>query len=100
MARILVIDDDVDVRAVLEEALKLAGHEVDLAADGEEGLKRYLSAPADLVITDLFMPNQEGVETIIKLRRSFPEIPVIAISGNPLASTMLAVARKLGAITV
>ena len=64
MARILVIDDDPDTRAMLELTLKSAGYEVISAADGREGVARQCTSPADLVITDLYMPNQEGLETI------------------------------------
>jgi CheY-like chemotaxis protein len=100
MARILVIDDDPDMRALLEQTLKSAGHEVALAADGREGLEQYRAKPAGLVITDLYMPNQGGLETIMELRRRFPEVVIIAISGKPEAGTMLSIAQKLGAVEV
>jgi DNA-binding response OmpR family regulator len=100
MARILVIDDDPDIRAFLEEILKPAGHEVILAADGREGMERYRTSPADLVITDLYMPNQEGLETIRELRTCFPEVAIIAMSGRTAALTMLSVAQKFGAVEV
>jgi DNA-binding NtrC family response regulator len=98
MARILVIDDEPDMRAILEQILKSAGHEVILAADGREGVERYCTSPADLVITDLYMPNQEGLETIHELRTRFPEVAIIAISGKHAAVTMLSIAQKFGAI--
>ena len=98
MARILVIDDDAEMRAVLQQALTAAGHEVALAADGGQGMELLRATPADLVVTDLFMPRQEGIETIVQLRRDFPELPIIAISGNPEATDMLTVARRLGAV--
>ena len=98
MARILVIDDEPDMRAILEKILKSAGHEVILAADGREGVERYCASPADLVITDLNMPNQEGLETIGELRRRFPEVAIIAMSGKAAAVTMLSIAQKFGAI--
>jgi len=85
---------------MLGEVLRLAGHEVSLAADGREGVELYRAAPADLVITDLFMPKQEGLETIIQLRASFPGVPIIAMSGRPLAGRLLEVAQRLGAIGV
>ena len=100
MARILVIDDDPDIRAMLEQILKSAGHEVILAADGREGMERHRSSPADLVITDLFMPNQEGLETIHEFRTRFPEVAIIAMSGRAAAVTMLSVAQKFGAVAV
>ena len=101
MARILVIDDDAGMRAVIEQTLKEAGHEIVLAPDGREGLKEHYVKPMDLVITDLFMPEQDGLETIITLKRNFPKIHVIAMSGeNTLSAGMLSVARKLGADTL
>src|SRR5260370_6370769 len=66
MVRILVIDDDADMRAMLEQTLNSAGHEVALAADGREGVEQYRREPADLVITDIYMPHQEGLDTIIE----------------------------------
>jgi len=100
VARILVIDDDPDMRVLLEQTLKSAGHEAVLAADGSEGVERYHANPADLVITDLYMPNQEGLETIAELRRRSPDVPIIAISGRAAAETMLSIAMKLGALEV
>ena len=97
MARILVIDDDSDVRATVEQTLKSAGYDVILAADGSEGVQHYRANPADLVITDLYMPNQEGLETIRELRSRFPEVAIIAMCGRPTGSTMLSIAQKLGA---
>ncbi len=98
MARILVIDDDPDMRALLEQTLKSAGHEVALAEDGRQGVDQYRANQADLVITDIYMPGQEGLETIIELRRRFPEVTIIAVSGR--ATAMLSVAQKLGAVEV
>jgi len=100
MARILVIDDDADLRVMLEQTLESAGHEVILAADGKEGVEQYRTKPADLVITDIYMPNQEGLETIIKFRRHFPALAIIAMSGRETAPTMLSIAQKLGAVEV
>jgi len=100
MARILVIDDDPDTRAMLEETLKPAGHEVILAADGKEGVARYRTSPADVVITDLCMPNQDGPETIRELRLSFPEVAIIAISGSPDTRTLLSIAQNLADVGI
>jgi len=96
MARILVIDDDPDLRAVLEQMLRPAGYEVVLAADGREGVAQFRAQSADVVITDLYMPHQEGFETINELRRRFPGIAIIAMSGKPAAATLLSIAQKLG----
>ncbi len=98
MARILVIDDDPDMRALLDEMLRAGGHEVVLAGDGRDGVAKYRANRADLVITDLCMPNQEGLETIVELRRDFPGVVIIAMSGKTFARTMLSIARRLGAV--
>jgi DNA-binding NtrC family response regulator len=100
MARILVIDDDPDMRAMLEQTLGPAGYEVVLAAHGGEGMEIYRARPTDLVITDLFMPRQEGLETIAKLRKEFSTATIIAMSGKTSANTMLTIAKRLGAVAV
>jgi CheY-like chemotaxis protein len=99
MQRILVIDDDEQLRALLYEILDRAGFEVVEAANGVEGLKLYRSQPADLVITDLIMPEKEGVETIMELRDQFPNARIIAISGGERAGgrNYLPIAARLGA---
>jgi DNA-binding NtrC family response regulator len=100
MARILVIDDDADIRALLEQTLTPAGHEVILAADGKEGVEKYREKPSDVVITDLYMPNQEGLETIAELHRRFPDAAIIAMSGRTAGIPLLPVAERLGAVAV
>jgi DNA-binding response OmpR family regulator len=100
MARILVIDDDPDMRALLEQTLQAAGHEVALAADGREGVERHRTSPADLVMTDIYMPKRDGLETIREFRSHFPEVAIIAMSGRVFAVTMLSIAQDLGAIGV
>ena len=99
MARILLIDDEAPLRRMAAEFLKRSGHEVVTAADGCAGLQLVTEQTYDLIITDLFMPNKEGIETIKELRRSVPGVPVIAISGGGLfsANDNLNVARLLGA---
>ena len=83
MAHVLVIDDDADVRWVISRAVQADGHRVTEAADGSEGLRRFRDGPpVDLVITDILMPEREGIETIIELRRQRPALPIIAISGG------------------
>jgi DNA-binding NtrC family response regulator len=94
----LVIDDDEAMRLALAGTLKTAGYEVATAADGAAGLVAYRSAPADLVIVDLYMPGKEGLETLVQLRREFPDVAVIAMSGNRNMELMLRAAEKLGAI--
>jgi len=100
MARILVIDHDPDLRWMLEQILTSAGYEVILAADGREGVEQYGIKAPDLVITDLHLPNQDGLETIRKFRRRFPEVAIIAMSGEDAAVTLLSIAQKLGAAGV
>jgi CheY-like chemotaxis protein len=82
MASILIIEDDVSVRALLKTLLARSGHSVREASDGQEGIHLFRTAPCDLVITDLIMPRKEGLETIIDLRQEFPDLKIIAISGG------------------
>jgi DNA-binding response OmpR family regulator len=100
MAQILVIDDDPAIRVTIEQILHSAGHAVISAADGREGVEIFRANPADVVITDLYMPNQEGLETIRELRTRFPKVVILAMSGRPTAGTMLSIAQKLGAVGV
>ncbi len=99
MARILIIDDDDGVRRLLERVLERAGHSVLTARDGEAGLAAARQARPDLVITDIFMPEREGLSTIVELRRIHPDVPVIAISGGGMLAggDYLSVARDMGA---
>jgi len=99
MARILVIDDD-RLRELLRVLLEKAGHEVDEAPEGGAGLRAYRARPADLVVCDLFMPGQEGLETIRALRLAAPAAKVLAISGGGLHGTVgaLPTALLLGAV--
>ena len=98
MARILLIDDDELLRGVLARALGHAGHEVLQASDGQQGVDLFHVVGVDLVITDLVMPVQEGVETILKLRRTNKALPIIAISGGVTnAPLYLDLAQRIGA---
>lgn len=101
MARILIIDDDAHLRSALAAGLEAAGHIVEQAEDGRAGTAHFRAEPADLVITDLVMPNQEGIETILTLRREFPDVRIIAMSGSARNSALyLELARTLGAARV
>ncbi len=82
MARILVIDDDEQVLDMLYESLTREGYDVLRASNGEQGLRLYRQEPVDLIITDIIMPEKEGIETIIELRRDFPDVKIIAMSGG------------------
>ncbi len=100
MPRILVIDDDADMRSLLAQTLQSAGHEVVLAADGREGVQQFRTQPADLVITDMYMPIQQGLETIVQLRKEAPTVRIIAMCGKSTAMPMLSAAQRLGAVAV
>jgi CheY-like chemotaxis protein len=82
MAHILVIDDDLDVRVLTLEILEAAGHHVTLAANGLEGIEAYRQHLPDVVLTDLVMPEKEGIETIAELKRECPGVRIIAMSGG------------------
>lgn len=98
MARILVIDDERELRGVVVRFLVADGHEVVAAANGREGLQAVRREVPNLVLTDIIMPEQEGVETIIALRREFPDLPIIAMSGGSAGSgSFLKAALRLGA---
>lgn len=99
MKRILVIDDDWQMREMMHQALERAGYDVVDAANGKIGMNIQRQEPVDLVITDLIMPEKEGIETIRELRRDFPGLKIIAISGGGRAGAdgYLSVAKTIGA---
>jgi len=99
MAQILLIDDDEDIRDVLSYALQAAGFAVRQAGNGAEGLAQHNEEPADLIITDLLMPEREGIETIRELRQTDRQVPVIVITGGgPMPpQALIELARSLGA---
>jgi len=99
MIRILLIDDDALARDMLRQMLERAGYDVVEAANGREGLQQYQATAIDLIITDILMPDQDGLETILELRRLAPEAKIIAISGGGQSGLLdlLPVAAKLGA---
>ena len=82
MAHVLVIDDDKHVRALMREMLERAGHRVREADDGRCGVAAFTGEPADLVIVDLFMPEQGGWETIRALQDLAPGLPFVIVSGG------------------
>lgn len=82
MASILVIDDEKLARFTLRKVLEQAGHKVVEAASGRDGIKFFQSQPYDLVITDIIMPDKEGIETITELKRHSQRTPIIAMSGG------------------
>jgi len=98
--RVLVIEDNNDLRSLIQTYLEEEGFEVVAAADGREGLQRQRSDPSEIVVTDIFMPGKEGIETVFDLKREFPATRIIVMSGGPsLVRGMdyLGLARELGA---
>lgn len=99
MATILIIDDDPQIRALLDRFLAKEGHQVLLAEHGGQGLGICAATEIDLVITDIVMPEKDGLESIIEMRQKWPKLHILAISGGGQLppSTYLELARKLGA---
>ena len=99
MERILIIDDEQQIRSMLRLMLEREGYEVVEASDGIEGIKAYRQKPADLIITDLIMPNKDGIGMIIDLHKEYPDVKIIAMSGGGLNKPdgYLKGAKKLGA---
>ncbi len=99
MATILIIDDDPQVCGLLKQVLEDEGYSVVTAANGQDGMNLHRANPADLIVLDILMPEKEGLETILDLRREFPQVNIIAMSGgNERAKlNLLDLARRLGA---
>jgi two-component system response regulator (stage 0 sporulation protein F) len=97
MAMILIIDDEEPIRGLLRSALEAEGYEVAEAVNGRDGLERYRDTPADLVITDILMPELNGLDMLLELTREFLHAKVIAISGAGEEKNLLDVAKLLGA---
>lgn len=99
MARILVVDDEPAIREVITSALSLEGHVVHEAAHGGEGMALLEREPVDLVILDIYMPTQDGLETLRALRTTRPALKILAMSGGGQVGRFepLKIAEKLGA---
>ena len=99
MALILIIDDEPQIRSMLKLMLERDGYEVAEAPDGIEGIRVFRQNPAELIITDLIMPNKDGIGLIIDLKKEFPNVKIIAMSGGGLNKPegYLKGAKKLGA---
>ena len=99
MESILIIDDEPQIRSMIRLILERAGYTVIEAADGVEGIRQFRENPCDLIITDLIMPNKDGIGMIIELKKEFPEVKIIAMSGGGLnrPEGYLRGAKKLGA---
>ena len=100
MPRILIIDDDDQFRRMLQITLKKAGYEADTASNGQKGLDFLAKHSVDLVITDIVMPDKEGIETIAEICRKFHGLKIIAISGGGRIGpqSYLDLAGQLGAL--
>lgn len=99
MAQILIVDDDPGLLSALRGILEDAGHEVTEESDGSRALRRFAGHPTDLVITDVYMPEMNGIEFLMRLREAFPEAKVIGMSGGGHLDKepVLEGARALGA---
>jgi CheY-like chemotaxis protein len=103
MKRILVIDDDEQMRLLLCKMLSQSGYDVIDASDGREGIELFYQQRPDLVITDIFMPEKEGLQVIRELRKGCPDVKIIAISGGGSKIgkfPALPLAEQLGAMSV
>lgn len=97
--RILLIDDDAAVRETVEAMLMRLGHAVTTAGNGLEGLQKLRIEVPDVVVTDIIMPEKEGIETIMEIRRTHRDVKIVAMSGGGPTRNMdfLRFARRLGA---
>jgi DNA-binding NtrC family response regulator len=97
--RVLVVDDDAGVRNFLRMLLELEGYEVVTVGNGNEALEAQRNDPAAIILTDIFMPDAEGMETIVQLRAEFPQAKIIVMSGGGSYRGVdyLRLAQELGA---
>ena len=102
MSRILIVDDDPDILQTLRRVLESQGHTVSEALDGKAALRYFAGDPADLVISDIYMPDMDGIEFLIRVREAFPEAKVLAMSGGGhlTKERVLGAASMLGATGV
>jgi CheY-like chemotaxis protein len=102
LAKILIVDDDNAVQATIRILLERAGHSVIGASDGRRGLATFEAEDFDLLFLDIFMPGMDGLETMRLMHQHKPLIPIIVISGHPIAPDsspgFLTMATKLGAV--
>lgn len=98
MTRVLVIDDNDDFRKLALLWFQIHGMDAEGAANGAQGLQVQRARPADVIVTDIFMPEKEGIETIQELRKEFPEASIIAMTGRESLTgyDVFQVARELG----
>ena len=100
MKRVLVVDDNADLRSMLRLCLEADGFEVEVAANGVDALDQLGRRAADVVVTDLFMPDRDGIETILEVKKRSPQVRIVAMSGwtSTGGSDYLRVAREIGAL--
>lgn len=99
MPRILIIDDNAEIRLILADMCEEAGYDTVTASSGKYAVEQHQAEPVDLIITDIFMPETDGLEVIYQFRSRFPEVQIIAISGGGTRglTELLAVAKRMGA---
>jgi two-component system nitrogen regulation response regulator NtrX len=100
---VLVVDDNADTRLMMKLLLEAEGYRVEIAANGREALNVQRKRPSQILVTDLFMPEADGLETLQRFRADYPTMPIILISGGgnlPMKTDHLAVARELGVLTL
>ena len=97
MASIVIIDDDASIREFVRRVLEVDGHQIREAANGHLGLALYREAPADLVITDLLMPERDGIEVILTLAKEYVGVQFVAMTGAAGKGSLLDIATLLGA---
>ncbi|KAA3619493.1 MAG: response regulator [Calditrichaeota bacterium] len=99
MQRIMIIDDEADIRGMLKKMLEREEYEVIVSSNGKEGLELFSKEPTDLVITDIVMPEKEGIETITELKKHYRDVKIIAMSGggNAGVENYLRMAKAFGA---
>ena len=102
--RVLVVDDNPDMRLAAKLLLESEGYVVQVARNGEEALRVQRERPSQILITDLYMPDVDGLETVQRFRAAYPEMPIIVISGGgskvAAKADHLSVARELGVVTL
>ncbi len=99
MPRILIVEDDDDLVSLISEKLLECGYEIRVTNDGKQALKALTDETFDLVLTDIVLPEKEGIETIRELKRTRPTLPIIAMSGGGLGPSglYLELAKRFGA---
>lgn len=100
--RVLLIDDEKMLRDVLRDAFVAAGYDVAVAANGAEGVRMFEEAPSDIIVTDVLMPDKDGLEVIMELRKRHPDLKIVAISGGDRTGNRryLRIAKELGAARI